>query len=170
MSTREIAVVHPPTTPQSYVLSYLSAARTALKETTATSVTIELKIFIILKNTNPSTVLAILITSISVNMGNYAPLLMLRVSSQSTFLRKWSVMPTSICSILRLSGVRSAIKNIKETSVSTLTTGKISGARPTSLIILTTSALNGRQRKTQRLTRMGVSSSIVAINVTDGRS
>ena len=170
MSTREIAVVRPPTTPQSCARSYLRAARTVPKATTATSVTIESKIFIILKSTNLNTARATLTTWISVSMGNCVLLRMLRVSSRSTFSRRWSVMLTSICFTSRLSGVHSVIRSIKETSVSTLTTGKISDARPTFLIIHTTSAQNGLQRKTQRLTKMDASLSTAAINVTGGRS
>lgn len=170
MSTREIAVVHPPTTPQSCAHSYLRGARTAPKATTATSVTIESKIFIILKSTNLNTALATLTTWISVSMGSFVPLHMLRVSSRSIFSRRWSVMLTSICFTSRLSGVHSVIRSIKETNVSTLTTGKISDARPTFLIIHITSALNGLQRKTPRLTKMDASLSTAAINVTGGRS
>lgn len=139
-----------PSTPQKCATKSRGVKEIVPPVTHASRHTIVSRTFTTQRNTSLNFVKHILIRWRSVSMGIFALLLTLSQNSRYQSSRRWRKTPTFTCSILRLCGVRSVTKNIKETYVFTLTTGRTSDARPTFTNTKLNNALVGKLAKTRR--------------------
>jgi hypothetical protein len=136
----------------------------------ASGPTTVLKISITLRNTKANSVRLTQGASTAVTMVIYVPSPTTSLSYPLMFLKRWIKTRTFICSTSRLFGVPSATRTIREMSVFMHTIGKISEESHTYSTTVKTSAKLGKQRKTQKPTRMDVNWSIGVVAATDGKS
>lgn len=132
--------------------------------------TIEQKNSTIQTNTKQNSVLHISMACMSVIMGSFVPLHILKMSFQQNSQKSLYQIWTSTYSILKLSGVHIGKTTMKEMSVSMLITGKITEENLQSSHILKTCVHIGIRRNLLLLTKMVALQNINAISVMVGKN
>ena len=145
--------------------------KSVLNQMTVSDVTIESKIFIILKNTRANSAQPTPTIWISAIMVVFVLSHTPSKNSRWLNLRKWQRTRISTCFILRQFGVPWVrTKIINAISVSTLTTGRIIDVHQANTSINQHNALLGNKKRKPRLTRTAANSSTDATRAMAGKS
>jgi hypothetical protein len=103
-------------------------------------------------------------------MVKFVPLPMMSLNCLSHSSIKWKKTPTSICFILKQSGVHLVTKSISVISACMPTTGKILDALLINTSTQTHNVMAGKLKKTLEPTRTGANSSTAVASAMDGKN